>query len=238
MRLTMPLTILSAAAALVLVWHADTTFAQPILATGPDEDVTAEGLHRVHPSLMEAAWVKPDLDLSTYTRILIVPTAVQFRDVPRGPTNARSRIATELFPVNEERKQWLRSQWQRAIEEKFAQQESYEVFDSVESNVLVVQGLLADVICRIPPDTLGSSYNLVRDPWSASVILELRDAVSGELLARTIDRRNGRGLLEVGEAWYRTEDLLDRWAAVLSDRLYQLSRVADPQRHLRPSETQ
>ncbi len=55
--------ILSAAAGLVLLWHVGGSGAQPILATGSDADVTEEGLHRVHPSIMEAAWVRPDLDL-------------------------------------------------------------------------------------------------------------------------------------------------------------------------------
>ena len=59
--------------------------AQPILATESDADVTEEGLHRVHPLIMEAAWVRPDLDLSRFTRIFLVPTAVQFREVDEMP---------------------------------------------------------------------------------------------------------------------------------------------------------
>lgn len=218
-----PSAILSVAAGLVLLWHAEGSGAQPLLATGADADITEEGLHRVDPSIMEAAWVKPDLDLSRYTRILLVPTAVQFRDVPEKPDNARSRTAITEFPVSDEGKEWLRRQWRQAVEARFAQDQSYELYDGVGSDVLVVQGFLVDVVCRIPPDTVGSSYTLVRDPWSVTVVLELRDATTAELVARTIDRRHAQGLLELGEAWYRTEDLVERWAQVLSDRLQQLS---------------
>ncbi len=35
---------------------------------------------------MEAAWVNPDFDLSGYTRIMLMPTAVHFRDVPEKST--------------------------------------------------------------------------------------------------------------------------------------------------------
>jgi hypothetical protein len=75
----------------VLLWYAAGTGAQSILATGPDADVTEEALHRVDPSIMEAAWVRPDLDLSRYSRILLVPTGVQFREVPDRHYNVLNR---------------------------------------------------------------------------------------------------------------------------------------------------
>jgi len=85
-----PTTILSTAAGLVLLSYAAGSGAEIPLATDADANVTAEGLHRVHPSIMEAAWVRPDFDLSSYTRVLLMPTAVQFRDVREGSTDART----------------------------------------------------------------------------------------------------------------------------------------------------
>lgn len=223
MRRRTPSAILSATAGLVLLWHAGLGGAQPLLATGADADITEEGLHRVDPSIMEAAWVKPDFDLSGYTRILLMPTAVQFREVAKRSTDARTRSMTEEFPLGDFRKEWLRAQWREAVEAKFAKDGSYELYDGVGTNVLVVQGFLVDVVSRIPPYSVGSAYTYVNDPWSASVVLELRDATTAELVARTIDRRHARGLLEVGMVWHQTEDLVKRWAQVLSDRLDQLS---------------
>jgi hypothetical protein len=172
---------------------------------------------------MEAAWVKPDFDLSGYTRIILMPTAVQFREVSERSTNARTRSMTEEFPLTDERKDWLRGLWREAVEARFAREDSYEFFVGVDSDVLVVQGFLVDVVSRIPPIASGSVYTLARNPWSAAVVLELRDATTAELVARTIDRRNAEGLLEVGAVWYQTENLVERWAQVLSDRLDQLS---------------
>ena len=226
MRHRLPSAILSAAAGLVLLWHAGGSGAQPELATGEDADVTEEGLHRVHPSIMEAAWVRPDLDLSRYTRILVVPTAVQFRDVRDSHFNARTRISIEEFPLNDENKTWFRESWQQAVDARFSQEGAYESYDGGDATtVLVVQGVLVDVVSRIPPFDVGSSFNFVRDPWSATVVLELRDPSTGDLLARTVDRRNAEGLLQESEVWVRTEDLLARWAQVMSDRLEQLVDV-------------
>ncbi len=230
MRLRIPPAILSAAAGLVLLWHAGGSGAQPILATGADADVTEEGLHRVHPSIMEAAWVRPDLDLSRYSRILLMPTGVQFREVAERRYNARTRIGVTEFPLGDEKKEWVRGVWRRAVNAKFAQEESYELYDGVGSNVLVVQGFLVDVVSRIPPVDIGSAFTLIRDPWSVNVVLELRDGTTAELLARTIDLRNAEGLVDVGTVWVRTEDLVERWAQVLSERLDQLSDLGEPGR--------
>ncbi len=223
MKRRIPTTILSSAAGLVLFWYAGGSGAQPILATGPDAEVTEEGLHRVDPSIMEGAWVRPDLDLSRYTRILLMPTAVQFRDVPELPYNPRSAIGTTEFPLDDEKKEWLRGVWRQAIDAEFGQKESYELYEGVGSDVLVVQAFLVDVVSRIPPDYAGSIVTMVRDPWIARVVLELRDATTVELLARTVDRRYGEGLMDAGTVWMRTEDLLEVWAGVLSERLEQLS---------------
>ena len=174
---------------------------------------------------MASAWVKPDFDLSGYTRIMLMPTAVQFRDVPETSIDARTRAMTEEFPLDDERKEWLRGLWRESVQARFAREDQYEFFVGVDSSVLVVQGYLVDVVSRIPPIAHGSTYTFAKDPWSAAIVLELRDAATAELVARTIDRRNAEGLLEVGTVWYLTEDLVDRWAEVLSERLEELSEL-------------
>ncbi|MGI9259756.1 MAG: hypothetical protein ACR2QQ_13055 [Gammaproteobacteria bacterium] len=228
MRLNISPAILSSAAGIMLLWHAGESGAQPILAIGPDADVTEEGLHRVEPSIMEAAWVLPDLDLSKYRRILLMPTAVQFRDVRETSTYAQSKAGTIEFPLNDQRKEWFGTKWREAVDAEFAREESYEVYGGVGEDVLVVQGFLADIVSHFPPESSRSEYTYVQDPWEASVILELRDATTAQLLARTIDRRYGTGLLDIGEAWMRTDDLIERWAAVLTERLDQLTEIASP----------
>ena len=230
MRRRIPRTILPATAGLVLLWYAAGTGAQLILATGPDADVTEEGLHRVDPLIMEAAWVRPDLDLSRYSRILLVPTGVQFREVADRGYNVRSRDSVTEFPLDDEEKEWLRELWRRAVDARFAQEQSYQLHDGTASDVLVVQGFLVDIVSRIPPVAVGSDFSIVRDPWSVNVVLELRDGTTAELLARTIDRRNVEGLVDVGTVWVQTEYLVEVWAGALFDRLEQLSHLGAPGR--------
>ncbi len=218
--------LLLALAGLALLCRFGVSVAQPIFAIGDDAEVTEEGLHRIDPLIMEAAWARPEFDLSGYTRVLLMPTAVQFRDVPERATDALTRRNTEEWPVDEDRKEWLREKWRTALEARFSEDSRIDGFQGDTSNVLVVQAFLADVVSRIPPySVVGSVISYVSDPWSASIILELRDAQTAQLLARTIDRRNARGLMDIGEVWIRTGDLLPRWAQVVDQRLAQLSEL-------------
>ena len=73
----------------------------------------------------------------------------------------------------------------------------------------------------------GKTPAVIEVQKSSSVVLELRDGTTAELLARTIDRRYAEGFLEAGSVWMRTEELLDRWADVLSDRMKQLSDLGE-----------
>ena len=49
---------------------------QPRIATGDDEEITHDGLYRVEKSVADAVWVKPDLDLTGYTKIMIGPPTI------------------------------------------------------------------------------------------------------------------------------------------------------------------
>src|SRR6476661_278361 len=49
---------------------------QPRIQTGAKAEVTAEGLVRVEKSVVDAAWVKPDFDLTPYTKLMIASAGV------------------------------------------------------------------------------------------------------------------------------------------------------------------
>ncbi len=163
-----------------------------------------------------------------------MPTAVQFREADEQSYNARTRTGLSEFAVDDDKKEWLRGVWRRAVDAQFSQAQSYEPGYELGSNVLVVQGFLVDVVSHIPPDSAGSDFTWVRDPWIAGIVLELRDGTTSELLARTIDRRNAEGLVEVGTVWVRTEDLVELWAQGLFERLEQLSDLGAPGRGTPP----
>ena len=216
------------AAALLLLWYAGITGAQPILATGSDAEVTDDGLHRVDPTVMSAAWVKPDLDLTRYTKILFMPASVQFRDVPDRHYNVRTSTDVSEFPISDATRAQLREAWGQRLYEDLAEVEPYEYDKGVGRDVLVVQGFLIDIISGVPPDIPGSSVSTIRDPWTVTIVLELRDSMSNDILARTIDRRRARGLINAAAVWGHTRTLVRSWSLLLCSRLEQLADLGGP----------
>src|SRR5688572_29882747 len=78
---------------------------QPRIETGPDAEITHDGLVRVDKSVVDAAWVKPTFDLTPYTKLMVVSEGVAFRKLdPVSEFQARNETQ---FPVKEENKERL-----------------------------------------------------------------------------------------------------------------------------------
>ncbi len=223
MRRRIEMTILSAAAGLMLLCHTDQSGAQPVLETGPDADVTGDGLYPVHPSIMPAAWVRPDVDLSRYTRIFFMPTVVQFREMPeRGYTSRRTDSSTE-FPVSDLMRARLSERFGESFHEAVSRVRTHEFSNELGRDVLMVQGLLADVISGVPPDHAGINVSTVRWALEANIVIELRDSMSGEVLARTIDSQRIEGPFDADKMWLVTSQIAETWSRLLVRRLRELS---------------
>ena len=220
--------ILSAVAGVILLWYAGASSAQPLLATGPEAEITDDGLHRVDHSIMDAAWVKPDLDLTRYTKIFFMPTGVQFRNVGNRAFAPRGRDSGTEFPVSDPRRAQLRELWGETFYQDLAEVESYEMYEGVGRDVLMVQGFLTDVISGVPPDTPGSSTGSILYPWAADIVLEIRDSMSNDILARAADRRRTEGPIDVAAVYAHTRATVRRWSLLMCMRLEELSDLSEP----------
>src|SRR5215471_20566335 len=70
-----------AAASCLLVGSIGAAPKQPQIETGANAEKTYDGLVRVKKSVVDAAWVKPDFDLTPYTKLMIVSEGVSFKKV-------------------------------------------------------------------------------------------------------------------------------------------------------------
>ncbi|MED5534376.1 MAG: DUF3313 family protein [Pseudomonadota bacterium] len=219
--------ILSAIAGLVFFWHAGESNAQPVLAVGPNAEVTEDGLHKLDPFIMGAAWVKPDLDLSQYRQIFLLPSVVQFRDIPeRNWTTVRTMEKTAVFPPTETMKARLRDVFSETFAETIEGVGAYRQTDELGRDVLMVRGFLTDVISGVPPDIPGSIVTTIAWVWEANIVLELRDAMSDEVLARTVERqRMDADGVPAGLVMALTPRVVNMWTQRLLARFYQLSSL-------------
>jgi hypothetical protein len=197
----------------------------PRVQTGPDAEVTYDGLHRVDRSVLDMAWVKPDLDLTGYRKLMVVSGGIAYREVD-GPVNRRT--STE-FPVSDEAKERFQQVVREEFLEELEQQQRYEITDQPGRDVLVLVGAIIDVVSRVPPEPIGRSSIYLSAAGDATLVLELRDSMSNEVLARGADRRAAEatfaGPANSVTVWSDVRRLAKAWAKLLRTRLEQLDSV-------------
>lgn len=211
--------MLSAAAGCALLWHAGESGAQPVFQTGADVEVTEDGLHPLDRSIMGAAWVRPDADLSDYTRIYAMPAGVQFRDIPDRWYTIRTMETASAFHVSDERQTQLREVFRESFSETVSEARVYEPADGPGRDVLLVQAFLTDVISGVPPDIPGSAITNIKWAWEANIVLELRDSMSDTVLARTVERQRMDGPFDATLVAALTPNIVDGWSRLLVRRL-------------------
>jgi hypothetical protein len=221
----LPAVIFSVVVGTIFFWYAGESITQPVLEVGPDAEVTGDGLHRLDTSIMPAAWVSPDLDLSGYSRVFFMPTAIQFREVPERRYNIRTMENVTEFTVSERRQLRFRELFGESFRDSVGAVESYELSNTLGRDVLMVQGMLTDVISGVPPASAGITTGTIAWAWEASIILEVRDSMSDEILARTAIRERMDGPFDVGLVMTFTPRVMQGWARMLIGQLEELSAL-------------
>ena len=61
--------------------------------------------------------------------------------------------------------------------------------DAPGPDVLIIVGGLHDIVSRVPPDMIGRGDIYLSSVGEATLVLELKDSLSGETIYRAIDRR-------------------------------------------------
>jgi len=208
--------------------------AAPRVQTGPDAEVTHDGLTRVDRSTMDMAWVKADLDLRPYNKLMLAGAEIQYRLVDDDGRHYRpGRDDRTEFPISDEGKAMLREVVAEQFREELAKSERYELVTAPGPGTLLLVGTLIDVVSKTPPDDAPGNYDVyLSEVGEATLILELRDSVTNEVLARTADRRAAEsmpGAISVNTVtvWSEVRRLERSWAIQLRKRLDEVTTVAE-----------
>ena len=90
------------------VFLAACSSAPPSIQTGPNAEVTFDGLVRVDNAAFGSAWVDPEIDLSGYTKILPGEARFEFRSAKKGSTmNPRMNSSQKDFAISPENQKRL-----------------------------------------------------------------------------------------------------------------------------------
>ena len=208
--------------------------AAPRVQTGPNAEVTHDGLTRVDKSVMDLAWVKADLDLSKYNKLILAGAEIQYRLVDdRGAHYRPGRDDQSEFPISEEGKAKLRETVGEVFREQLAKSERYEITNIPGPGTLILVGTLVDVVSKTPPDDAPGRYEVyLSEVGEATLVIELRDSMTNEVLARAADRRAAETTgyavpSNTVTAWSEVRRLAQSWASLLRKRLDDITSVSE-----------
>lgn len=206
---------------------------QPRVQTGANAEVTADGLVRVQKSVADAAWVKPDFDLTPYTKLMIVSGGVSFKKVKPVSSFEARRGASE-FPVSPEAQQMFKDIMKEEFTNELSKLKRYQIVDKPGPDVLMLIGAVIDVVSNVPNDLDSAQFAgrggvYLTSVGDATLIVELRDSQTNEVLGRAADRRAAESpfAFEVNNvtAWTEVHRLAQAWASLVRKRLEEIEKV-------------
>jgi hypothetical protein len=158
------------------------------------------------------------VDFSQYTHVGLLDCTVAFRRNWRMNhsgvrTRDMERIKSDL--ANE-----FRTVFTQELENG-----GFPVVDAPDDHVLLVRPVIIDLDVAAPDtNSSGRSDSFTTSPGRMTLVIELFDSVSNEILARAVDRRNARNVGNIrwttrGTNRDAARSILRRWAGMLVAKL-------------------
>ena len=198
---------------------------EPALQTGPNAETTFDGLVRIDNARFEAAWIDPDVDLKKYNKIIPGGAEFEFRNVQKMSASAARRSNEKEFWISDTNKQRLVDTVTEVFTEELQKSEHFTVTDEPGPDALIIVGGLHDIVSQVPPEDVGRSEIWLRSVGEATLVIELRDSLSNEVVYRAVERRAaenvGNQMIRANTAttWAEVRRWARRWAVRLREGL-------------------
>jgi hypothetical protein len=198
-----------------IVTLASTAFAAPNPSPGA---VAHDGLVAVHSRNLDKFYVRPNADLAGYNKVMIDPVQVEFSKNWLGSVND-PRYVARIRPEDARRIADETTANTRGIVTDAFKARGYEIVAAPGAGVLHLTPRVTELYVNAP-DVFppGVTRSFARDAGEATLVLEVRDAVSGTLLAVVVDHGTAQDMMRLTRAtsvsntfWF--DGLYKRWAA-------------------------
>jgi hypothetical protein len=183
-------TIIAAALACALLAGCTTTAKQ-----SPIDDLSLqEGLVRVDSKVADAVYRRPEARMSTYSKVLLRPIEVQF-----AKNWDPSKDGSALYRMNEPDREKIKTELADLFHETFKKElekGNYPLVTTAAPDVVEIQAAIVNLYINAPDvsmDYAGRSKVYTSDAGHMTLIIQLHDSVTGQLLARAYDHRAASG---------------------------------------------
>jgi hypothetical protein len=147
-------------------------------------------LEKVKAAFKET-WVHPDADFTEYDKVYLWKGEFQYRDVGPAQRTRSSIMNTRKreFGISDADREKFESAVSEAFIKEIQKGKRFTITDTVGPDTLILRGAALDIISRVPPDTVGRSEIYLASIGEATLVLELMDAETGDVLALVAERR-------------------------------------------------
>ena len=201
------------------------TASAPTVDTSAEDSMTFDGLYPVRNSRADAAWARPDVDLTQYSKIMLEGVEAEYRPGGESGRSYLARTTKSHYEVTEEQKAGFEATMREAFVEELARSERFTIVNEPGPDVLLIRGGLLDVVSYVPPDPIGTRSDIyLSRVGEATLVIELRDSITETILARAVDRRAAErvvGMTQSNRVQNRAEvrRLAKTWARMLREQL-------------------
>jgi hypothetical protein len=191
-----------------------------------------DGLVRQTSTRFDAVFVRPDAEIPAYRNLLLKPADVRFAaswDPNSGPRSRRSRLdAADMASIQAD----LATMFHDIFREELTTGGFQFVTEAGPETLTVIPAIVDLYITAPDSPTAGRSRTYTANSGRMTLVLELRDSVTGEVLARAVDTRSGRntGTMQVTNRVTNNADArraVRAWAQALRGGLDSLYKPAN-----------
>lgn len=156
-----------------------------------DESSVSEGLERVANKAVDALYKRPGATLTGYSKLLLRPIEVQF-----AKNWDPAKTASVLYDMHEPDREKIKTELAALFADVFKNnlaKGGYPLVESAGKDVLEMRAAIVNLYITAPDVSMqvaGQSKVYTADAGEMTLIMQLHDSVTGQLLARAYDRRN------------------------------------------------
>ena len=187
--------------------------------------VTEEGLVLVKNANFALVYADPQADLSGYDSVIATDTYVAFRKNWRRDHNRGSAGARVTTNDMDRIKKRLSDEFDSVFAEALTENDGWTLAEEPGENVLLLRPAIINLDV-VAPDTMSAGMNrtYAEQAGEMTLYLEVRDSVSGALIAKGLDRQadRRRGYMQWQSRTQNTQaarSILKGWAVALREGL-------------------
>lgn len=187
--------------------------AEPPVATS--SAVNYEGLAEVRRSHFDVAQLRPDTVFGAYDGVIVSAPELAFKTPDR---------TQKQFPLDEDQKRRFQKVLTEAFSAEFSSLQNLEIKERPGPSVLELSVRVENITATVPSGQKAPIGFALTAFGEATLVLELRDSQSQQILARGVDTSaiEGAALGQDGGVvtrWEDVEKLCSRWASMTRSRL-------------------